>query len=317
MSAAPSPENPGLLNWLLILILGVVWGSAFLSMRIALEGFTPITVAAMRVLVGSAALVVIGIIMGQGLDKVPGARGWAFASAIGLGAIALPFTLLAWGQQFVPSAYAGVAMGSVPLLVLPLVAIFSPEEGIGPRRIMGLILGFAGIAVLFDPEALSSDAVPVTDRMLIWGTAACVGAASCYAIGSIITRRAPAMPPISLATSSLVVAAIALVPLALWFEGVPDAWPTRPTLWLLYAALFPTALASVIRVRVITTAGSLFMSIVSYMVPVWSVFFGILFLSEALPPRLFAALALILAGIGIAQSRQILSALNHRRALRS
>ena len=206
---------------------GVIWGAAFLSVRIALEG-APITVAAMRVLVGSAALVVMGS-SGQGLDKVPGARGWAFASAIGLGAIALPFTWLAWGQQFVPSAYAGVAMGSVPLLVLPLVAIFSPEEGIGPRRIMGLILGFAGIAVLFGPEALSSDAVPVTDRMLIWGTAACVGAASCYAIGSIITRRAPAMPPISLAAATLVVAAIALVPLALWFEGVPDAWPTRPT----------------------------------------------------------------------------------------
>ena len=86
---------------------------------------------------------------------------------------------------------------------------------------------------------------------------------------------------------------------------------------MLYAALFPTALASVIRVRVITTAGSIFMSIVDYMVPLWSVFFGILFLSEALPARLFAALALILAGTGIAQSRQILSALNHRRALRS
>ena len=96
-----------------------------------------------------------------------------------------------------------------------------------------------------------------------------------------------------------------MVPLALWFEGLPSDWPTRPTIGLLYAALLPTALAAVIRVRIITTAGSLFMSIVSYLVPVWSVIFGIILLNEALPTNLFLGLGLILSGIALSQARSI------------
>jgi drug/metabolite transporter (DMT)-like permease len=82
-----------------------------------------------------------------------------------------------------------------------------------------------------------------------------------------------------------------------------------PSLALLYAALLPTAIAAIIRVRVITTAGSLFMNMTSYMVPAWSVVFGIVLLGEDLPPQLYTGLALILCGIAISQSRQIMAAL--------
>ena len=120
-----------------------------------------------------------------------------------------------------------------------------------------------------------------------------------------MTRRAPKIPPVAFGAGTLVAAAVALVPLALYFEGWPEAWPLKPMLAVLYAALLPTALASVIRVRIITTAGSLFMSLVNYMVPVWAAVFGVVLLNEALPPQLYTALALILAGIATAQSRQI------------
>jgi drug/metabolite transporter (DMT)-like permease len=226
--------------------------------------------------------------------------------------VALPFTLLSWGQQFVPSAFAGVVIGSVPLLVLPLVAIFSPEEGIGPRRVVGLLMGFAGLLVLFGPAAFPGLSAAEAPPMLLAGTTAFVAAAACYAVGSVLTRRAPSMPPVSFAAGTLVIAAIVLMPIALVVEGWPREWPRTPTIALLYAALGPTALAAVIRVRVITTAGSLFMSITSYMVPIWSVIFGITLLGEDLPPQLFTALALTLAGIGIAQSRAIAASLRRR-----
>jgi len=102
------------------------------------------------------------------------------------------------------------------------------------------------------------------------------------------------MPPLAFATACLLVAAVVLVPI-----------PPRPTAALILAALLPTAAATVIRVRVITTAGSLFMSLTSYQVPIWSVLFGVLLLGEALPPQLFIALALILLGIAVSQSRAI------------
>ncbi|PTX56369.1 drug/metabolite transporter (DMT)-like permease [Litoreibacter ponti] len=298
---SPSPEHPGALNWALIILLGLIWGGAFMSVRLSLDGFGPWTVAAGRTMLGAAALAVIGTLLGQGPHKVGNVRGWSYSAVIGAGAIALPFVLLSWGQQFVPSAFAGVAMGAVPLLVLPLVYLFSPEEGIGPRRILGMILGFVGLYILIGPGAVAR-----TGEENEWlGRLACLAAAACYACGSVITRRAPKMPPIAFATASMLVAAVILVPVALLIEGWPARFPVSPTLALIYAALFPTALAAVIRVRVITTAGSLFMSLTSYQVPVWSVILGVTLMGEQLPPQLFLALAIILAGIGLSQYRAL------------
>lgn len=312
MSHAPSPQNPGLTNWLLIASLGIIWGAAFMLVSVSLEEFGPWTVAAGRTLLGGTVLWVLGAALGQGLNTIPSARGWTFAIAIGLGAIALPFALLSWGQQFIPSAFAGVAMGAVPLLVLPLVALFSPNEGIGPRRIIGIILGFIGLAILLGKEAIS----PSGDALEGAGRIACLCAAACYACGSVTTRRAPKMPPLAFATACLLVAAVVLVPIAVITEGLPTAFPPRPTTALILAALLPTAAATVIRVRVITTAGSLFMSLTSYQVPIWSVLFGVLLLGEALPPQLFIALALILLGIAVSQSRAIGQALRGRGSSR-
>ncbi len=310
--SAPSPQNPGLANWLMISLLGVIWGAAFMSMAVALEGFGYWTVAALRVGIGAAALIVIGVAMGQGpgqITRKAGRRGWLFAVLIGLVSYALPFALLTWGLQHVPSAFAGVTMGMLPLLVLPLVAIFSPEEGIGPRRIAGVSLGFIGLLILFGPEALESDGT----RLGLLGRLACFAAACCYAVGSVATRRAPPMPPLAFAAASLTAATVILLPIALWVEGVPESWPLRPTVAVFYAALFPTALAAAGRVRVITTAGTLFMTLTNYMVPIWAVIFGIVLLGEELPPQLFIALALILSGIAVSQSRAIQQALARRR----
>jgi drug/metabolite transporter (DMT)-like permease len=299
----PSPQNPGLFNWFLILILGVVWGGAFMSVRLSLDGFGPWSVAAWRTGLGGITLAVIGSALGQGVHKIPTRRAWFFAIIIGAGAVALPFAMLSWGQQFVPSAFAGIAMGAVPLLVLPMVYLFSKDEGIGPRRVLGMLLGFVGLFILVGPGAATS-----TGHENEWlGRLACLAAAACYASGSVITRRAPKMPPMAFATASLLVAAIILIPIAALTEGWPDSFPTKPTAALIYAAMFPTALAAVIRVRVITTAGSLFMSLTSYQVPVWSVILGVSFMGETIPPQLFLALAIILAGIGLSQSRALMA----------
>lgn len=299
----PSPENPGLLNWVLICSLGLIWGGAFMSVRLALDGFPPATVAAGRSLLAAITLCAIGYVFGQGLNKIPSRKAWTFACIIGAGSVAAPTLMLSWGQQFVPSAFAGVAMGAVPLMVLPLAYIFSPEEGIGPRRVAGMILGFIGLVILVGPGAATSTG----NGFETLGRFACLGAAAGYAIGSITTRRAPSMPPIAFASATLLVAAIVLVPVALFVDGLPREFPAGPTTALIYAALMPTALAAVIRVRVITTAGSVFMSLTSYQVPIWAVILGIAFMGESLPPQLFVALAVILSGIALSQSRSLMT----------
>jgi len=303
----PSPQNPGLLNWLLIVGLGVVWGSAFMSKAIALEGFGPAWVAAGYLGLGALILIALAAARGQKLSaiwRIGGLRGVLFVGLIGLVAMAMPQLALAWGQQHVPSAFAGVAMGAVPLLVLPLVHIFSPEEGLGLRQVVGFMLGFIGLLALIGPSAFDAG----QNDLRVAGQLACILAACGYAVGSVMTRRAPKMPPLALAAGTLSVAALLTLPYAALTEPWPEAPGAGPVLALLYQGLMPAALGTFIRVRVITTAGSLFMSMTSYMVPVWAVIFGIALMNEALPAQLFIALGLILSGIFIAQSRQILAA---------
>ena len=308
---APTPDAPGALNWVLIASLGVIWGGAFMGMSIALDGYGPFSVAAWRTVIAAVILIALGQTIGQGLGRIRDARAWGFIAVLGVVNVAAPFGLLAWGLQHIPSAFAGVAMGAVPLMVLPLVALFSPEEGIGPRRIAGIVLGFLGLVLLIGEGAFDGTGQPIE----LAGRIACMSAAACYGVASVLTRRAPPMPPIAFATGMICAGAVLLVPLALALEGWPRDPGLNPTLGLLYVAILPTALASFIRVRVITTAGSLFMSLTSYMVPVWAVIFGVTLMGEDLPTQLFFALALILGGIALSQSRALAALL--RRSKRS
>ncbi|ABD54153.1 DMT family transporter [Jannaschia sp. CCS1] len=301
---APSPARPGLKNWLLIISLGIIWGTAFMGTSLALEGISIWWVAAGRLALAAALLLPIGALMGQGLGTIRGGRAWGFVTIIGVGSLALPLTLLAWGLSYVPSAFAGVAMGAVPLIVLPLVAIFSRDEGIGPRRVIGVCLGFVGLVLLVGPGAFEDGTFA--------GRLACIATAACYAAGSVLTRRAPTLPPVAFAGATLLMGALVLVPLAWIIDGPPQVTQSSAAWALIYTAIFPTGLAAIMRVRVITTAGSLFMSFTSYMVPVWAVLFGVTLMGEALPPQLFWALGLILLGIGISQSRALLQQLRPR-----
>lgn len=301
MTPAAPPGPPGITNWALLLTTSVIWGSAFLGMTIALEGYPPLTVAAGRTGIGTLVLIALAAVLGQLSFEIPDARGILHLALTGLVNIAAPFALLTWGLQHVPSAFAGVTMGAVPIFLLPLVYLFSKEEGIGPRRIAGLVLGFVGLIVLVGPGAGTSTGSPLES----WGRWACLGSAVCYAFGSILTRRAPAVPPVILATAMLGTATLVLVPLALIFEGVPDVSASRATTALIYIGVMPTAVAFFLRVYIIRNAGSIFMSLVSYIVPLWAVTFGIVLLGEKLSTSLFVGLALILMGIALSEWRNL------------
>ena len=296
-----APGAPGLTNWALLLTTSVIWGSAFLGMSVALEGYPPLTVAAARTGIGTVVLIALAIALGQMTFDIPDARGIRHLILTGLVNIAAPFALLTWGLQHVPSAFAGVTMGAVPIFLLPLVYLFSKEEGIGPRRIGGLILGFVGLIVLVGPGAGDSTGSPLE----AWGRWACLGSALCYAFGSILTRRAPPVPPVILATSMLGTATLVLIPLALIFEGVPQISATRASAALVYIGVMPTAVAFFLRVYIIRNAGSIFMSLVSYIVPLWAVLFGVVLLDEKLSASLFVGLVLILSGIALSEWRNL------------
>ncbi len=286
--------QPTLNNWLSIGVLGVIWGATFMVVAIALEGYGPLTVACARTTLGAIALLGLMRLMRRPLPEFT-PRMCKYLVVIGVLNTALPFALLSWGQQFVPSAFAGISMAALPLFVLPLAHAFTDEK-LTKRNIIGVSLGFVGAVILIGPGVLE-----IGTGMEPLGQIACVAAAFSYAVSSIMTRRCPPIDPITMAALLLTVGAAALIPAMLLIEGLPGIGEARPTIAIIALGLVPTALAALIRVVTIRSTGTVFMTLVNYQVPLWSMLFGVWILNEILPLRFFAALGLILIGLAISQ----------------
>ena len=286
-------NHPTPFNWLSIGLLGLIWGGTFMVVAIALEGYGPLTVACARTTLGAMTLLLLVRIMRRPMPKDLSV--WRYLAVIGVLNTALPFALLSWGQQFVPSAFAGISMAALPLFVFPLAHAFSDEK-MSLRKSLGVVIGFAGAAVLVGPGAFD-----FSQGSLALPQLACVGASLSYAVSSVLTRRCPPVDSISMAAITLVIGALCLVPAMFIFEGAPTWVDGRAGYAIVFLGLVPTAFAALLRVQTIRTAGSVFMTLVNYQVPVWAMIFGALVLSEALPWRFFIALALILSGLAVSQ----------------
>ncbi len=295
-------SSPPATAWLILCLLGLIWGGSFLGVELALTGFGAIWVAAIRIALAAALLLGVAIVSGQGLPPLGtaiGRRIWLHCAGMAVFSNALPFTLLSWGQSHVTSAFAGIAMAVVPLLVLPLAHVLVPGERMTAKKLAGFAAGFVGVVLLIGPGALL-DGTNATDSL---ARLACIAASCSYAVGAIITRLSPAGPRLAFSAAGLLIAAALILPVALIVQGVPQSPPLPALLGVLYLGVFPTALATLLLVYVIQTSGPSFMSLVNYQVPVWAVFIGWSVLGETLPPQFLGALALILAGLAISQFR--------------
>lgn len=290
-----SPEITGK-SWAMVATLGFVWGGTFLVTELALEIMTPFWIAGARI--GFAALLTLLVWALQGAHLfLEDRRDWPNLILVGLLSTAVPFMLLAWGQQYTTAGFAGVSMAAVALIVLPLAHVFVPGERMTLRRTIGFVIGFIGVIVLIGPEALHSTG----DSMELWGRLACIGAASCYAMSSILMRRLPPIDPVGLSGVTLLIGAVFVLACAVAVEGAPRAPGAYGFAILAFLGLIPTAAANMLRVSVIRTAGPVFMSLTNYQVPMWSVLMGVLLLGEPLHASLLIAMALILCGVALSQ----------------
>jgi drug/metabolite transporter (DMT)-like permease len=299
----PTPRD-----WALLFCLGVIWGAAFMSTKLATVDFAPLTIAGVRL--GVAAITLSTVMWLRG-DRFPGIatarerKFWLAALAVGFLANALPFTTLSWAQRHIDSGLAGVLMAVMPLATLVLAHLYVAEESMTSRSALGFILGFFGIVVLVGPQVLLE--IGGSASTLLHQTAVLAGAI-CYAITTIIARRVPPTPALVIAAGVMAVSAAVMVPLSLW---VDRPWTLdvslRDAACVVYLGLAATALAETVYFRVIATAGATFVSLMNYLIPVVAVVSGIVILSEQPGWHLAAALTLILTGIGISQFRSAAS----------
>lgn len=284
------------LDWLMLLTLVAMWGSSFYFVEIAIRTVTPITLVAVRVAL--AAVLLLGAMRALELRMPRSRAAWRFFFVLALIGYCLPFFLIAWGQQTIDSGLAGVVVGFMPLATLLMAHRYIAGERVTPAKLIGFVLGFAGLCVLLGPDAF--DQWQGTGTALL-GQLACLGAAICYAGNSVVTKRMPITHALVASAATTAIAAVLMGVAALVWDrpwGLrPDAKAVAVCLWL---GLGPTAIATIVYFRLIARAGPTFMSIVNYLNPLVALAAGALLLDEPVRPTALIALALILGGIAIA-----------------
>ena len=303
MSSISKHKNIWTLNWAILTSLGLVWGGSFLGVEISLIGFGPITIAAGRVTIAALILLFYTYFFGDGLPRFSSKtdkRVWVHCFGMALFTNAMPFSLLSWGQQTVTSGFAGISMALVPLFVLPLSHKLVPGEKLSKAKVIGFLFGFLGVVLLIGGEKIFTNQ-SFTSTFLL-AQIACVIASCCYAIGTVITKLCPPVSTVSYASCGLMLASFMLIPIALWFEGMPKSPNGLAIMGVVYLALFPTAIATILLTVLIRQAGPSFLSLVNYQVPIWAVVIGVAVLGETLPGHFLIALSIILGGLFISQS---------------
>jgi drug/metabolite transporter (DMT)-like permease len=285
-------------HWLLLAALVVMWGSSFMFTKIALTAFAPDVLVASRLVLAAAILLGLLAVRRQALPR-PG-RLWLFLVGMAVMGNALPFWLISWGQQRIDSNLAGILMAVMPLSTVVLAHFLVPGERLNRAKSAGFLLGFLGIVVLTGPEALLE--LKGQGTVLLYELSV-LGGAVCYAISTIIARRRPDSDPLIAAAGVTLSASLFMVPLAALGAPPPSLAQITlaPALAVLFLGLVSTALATVVYLKLVTLAGPSFVSLINYLIPLWAVLVGLVFLAEVPEWPALAALALILAGIALSE----------------
>lgn len=291
-----TPDKPGLKGWGGLIALALLWGGAFAFITVGVETLPPSVVAFGRLALAAVVLTVWAVAQKRYLPPLTDRR-WLWFAGLGLFGNALPFTLIAIGQQTVPSGVAGILMGMTPLAIIMAAHFVLPGERINAWKGAGFLIGFSGIVLLTGPSALAG--MLETDflaQMLIFA------ATLAYATNAILYQRMPETPPITVAAGSLICASVLTVPLVIW-DGATGA-AVQPSLNSILAVialgLLPTALATIVYMAIARKVGAAFIALINYAVPVVAAMIGLM-LGEALGLTAWLALGIILLGIFIAR----------------
>jgi drug/metabolite transporter (DMT)-like permease len=296
--AGPGESRTSRIDWLLFILLGFLWGSSYMFIKIGVEaGLQPFTLVALRLLIGFGLLAVV---VGIAREQLPrSAATYGHLLVMGILSVALPFSLITWAEQSVDSTLAVILNASVPLFVILIAAVVLADEHITVNRLTGLAIGFAGVAILvgFDPGVVAG-----TDA----GAAlALIGSSVSYAAGAVYARRfvhglRPMIPALFQVGFALLISA----GLALAFEQ-PINVPARfdAILAVVWLGLLGSGAAYLVFFRLLGRWGATRTSMVAYLLPVFGIALGAAVLSEPIDARLLIGTALVIGGIALVNAR--------------
>lgn len=288
------------IDWLLFVLLGFLWGSSYLFIKIGVEaGLQPFTLVAGRLLIGFALLAIVVAVAREQLPRSPRMYGHLLVMAVF--SVALPFSLITFAEQTTDSTLAAILNATVPLFVILIAAAALADERITGPRVAGLVVGFIGVAILvgFDPGVLAG-----TD---VIAALALIGSSVSYATGAVYARRyAHGLRPMIPALFQVGFAMLMTGLLAVIFEW-PITVPGRfdAILAVVWLGLLGSGTAYLVFFKLLREWGATRTSLVAYLLPVFGIVLGAAVLQEHVDARTILGTALVIGGIALVNAREL------------
>lgn len=292
----PRPAAMDARDWLLLILLSLLWGASFFFGKIAVAQWPPLAVVQARVALAAIALLVVVRI--SGLSMHVGRTVWLGFFGMGLLNNLIPFGLIFWGQTQIASGLASILNATTPLFGVVVAHLFGGERATG-SKLAGVAAGLLGVAVLMGPDAVGGLGGALLPQL------ACLAAALSYGFAALFGRRFRALPPLVTAAGQVTATTVMTIPLVLVFAP-PWTLPApslATVLALLGLALLSTALAYAIFFRIMRRAGGTNVMLVTFLIPVSAILLGWLVLDEALLPRHFVGMGGIILGLALIDGR--------------
>ena len=282
-------KEPKLFDYLLLTFLALIWSSAFFNIKIATESFGPITIAFLRVLFGSIPVILLCYYKKIKIEAF--SKDWHWFAIIGFINLVAPFFLIAYGVKSVQSNLAAILMSTTPLSSTILGHFYTKNEKFNFIKTFGILIGFSGIVYLFSDNLLINENNFISALLILLGS-------TCYVIGGVLTLKISSKKNENVTGSILIWAVIILIPLVSFFE---KPWNLNPSLEssisVIYLGVVSTGIAWLLRFKILTKNGLIFQSQVSYLIPIFGIILGYLFLKEIVTPKIIVSLIAVLIGL--------------------
>jgi len=282
-------RQPKLLDYLLLILLALIWASAFFNIKIATYSFGPITIAFLRVFFGAIPVLLLCYYKKIKIEAF--SKDWYWFAMIGFINLVAPFFLIAYGVQSVQSNLAAILMSTTPLSSTVLGHFYTKNEKFNFIKTIGILIGFSGILYLFSDNILINENNFFSAILILLGS-------TCYVIGGVLTLKISKKKNENVTGSILVWAVLILIPIV---SIVEQPWNVSPrldsTISVIYLGLVSTGIAWLLRFRILVNNGLIFQSQVSYLIPIFGTILSYIFLKELITFKVLISLIAVSVGI--------------------
>ena len=282
-------RQPKFLDYLLLVLLALIWASAFFNIKIATYSFGSVTIAFLRVFFGAIPVLLLCYYKDIKIEAF--SKDWYWFAMIGFINLVAPFFLIAYGVKSVQSNLAAILMSTTPLSSTVLGHFYTKNERFNFIKTFGILIGFSGILYLFSDNLLIDENNFLSALLILLGS-------TCYVVGGVLTLKIRKKKNENVTGSILIWAIIILIPLVSFIE---QPWNITPrldsTISVVYLGLVSTGIAWLLRFRILVNNGLIFQSQVSYLIPIFGTILSYIFLKELITIKVLVSLIAVCVGI--------------------